>query len=539
MFKVMIVDEEIFVISLIEKLIDWKRLNMEVVGKADNGVTALEEVERLKPDIVIVDVRMPGYDGITFMQKVREINDKVKFIVISGHKRFEYAKSAMQYNVEDYLLKPISKEELEQILDKLKNKLETEKKSEEVLMQLDDKLGVSTKKLQTYLCKQLMQEKEGLKEESLWNLNKVYYTYFKPGLFNWMVLKLDVDDAELDQSFTNSLLSRMESKLRVNLESAIYETVSCTGENTISFLFNYEEGKEQSIQEILKESMNELNQILMKFDKLYLTIGVGLPVKDLSDINRSFLTVEESIKSRMALGLGKVISHYMVKRDSGIIHVIFPDTECKKLQEAYKSFHVDTVRLQVLEAFSKADGYKFQSTLIYEEILWYMHQSFYEYMQKIDIYKGTYEQFTKELEKELIWAASPRQMAGMLLAQIKSYIEEYTEEDRDGENPAVRIAKKYIAENYQKNISMSAVAELVQLSSVYFSVLFKKEVGINFLDYLNQYRIEEAKKLLRLVKYNVNEVAGLAGFQDARYFSKIFKKNVGVTPTEYRNRNIK
>ena len=283
MFKVMIVDDEIFVISLIEKLIDWKRLNMEVVGKADNGVTALEEVERLKPDIVIVDVRMPGYDGITFMQKVREINDKVKFIVISGHKRFEYAKSAMQYNVEDYLLKPISKEELEQILDKLKNKLETEKKSEEVLMQLDDKLGVSTKKLQTYLCKQLMQEKEGLKEESLWNLNKVYYTYFKPGLFNWMVLKLDVDDAELDQSFTNSLLSRMESKLRVNLESAIYETVSCTGENTISFLFNYEEGKEQSIQEILKESMNELNQILMKFDKLYLTIGVGLPVKDLSE----------------------------------------------------------------------------------------------------------------------------------------------------------------------------------------------------------------------------------------------------------------
>ncbi|KLU68426.1 MAG: hypothetical protein RHS_5755 [Robinsoniella sp. RHS] len=133
MFKVMIVDDEIFIISLIEKLIDWEKYGMCIAGTADNGMTALEEVKRLQPDIIIVDVRMPGYDGITFMQKVRELNDKVKFVVISGHKKFEYAKSAMQYNVEDYLLKPVSKNELEQILQKLGTKLESEKQNEAVL----------------------------------------------------------------------------------------------------------------------------------------------------------------------------------------------------------------------------------------------------------------------------------------------------------------------------------------------------------------------------------------------------------------------
>ena len=85
---------------------------------------------------------------------------------------------------------------------------------------------------------------------------------------------------------------------------------------------------------------------------------------------------------------------------------------------------------------------------------------------------------------------------------------------------------------------MASVAEVVNLSGVYFSVLFKKEVGTNFVDYLNQYRIDMAKKLLKDVRYNVNEVAGLVGFSDARYFSKMFKKNVGVKPTEYRSRNV-
>ena len=101
MFKVMIVDDEIYVVALIQKLVNWEKYNMEVVATANDGITALHFVEEIKLDLIIVDVRMPGYDGIEFMDKIREFNKKVRFIVVSGHKQFDYAKGAMRNNVED------------------------------------------------------------------------------------------------------------------------------------------------------------------------------------------------------------------------------------------------------------------------------------------------------------------------------------------------------------------------------------------------------------------------------------------------------
>lgn len=538
MFKVLIVDDEIYVISLIQKLIEWDKFDMSIEGTADNGISALKLVEKLHPDIVIVDVRMPGYDGITFMQKVREINDKVKFIVISGHKRFEYAKSAMQYNVEDYLLKPINKEELEQILSKLRHKLVSEKQHEEVLIQLDERLGVSTKKVHAYLCEDLLEAKEHKKFESLDRLNEMYFTKFREGLFACVILKLDVSDGILDDAFTEELMKRLEGLMKDMIDEIAYEAVSQIRKNEIIRIVNYSQEENKNILKALKTSVAKMNSILAKFEKLSVTIGVGEASEELQHIQNSHKEAEDCIKSRLVLGSGKIITYDMVKRDEGMLLVVFTDKQREKLKEAFKSFNVDMIKLQILETFSRAGDGQYSDTLIYYETAWFVHRMFYEYLCKIDIYKGSYEQLAKEFNERLLWVSAQAQIAGALAEHIKGYIEEYTEDEREGENPAIRIAKKYIAENYQNNISMVSTAEVVNLSPVYFSVLFKKEVGINFLDYLNQYRIEEAKKRLKNVKYNVSEVAAMAGFPDARYFSKIFKKTIGVTPTEYRNRHI-
>ena len=116
-------------------------------------------------------------------------------------------------------------------------------------------------------------------------------------------------------------------------------------------------------------------------------------------------------------------------------------------------------------------------------------------------------------------------------------IEENQLSARSQATPTIRIVKRYIAEHYREDISLSSAAGLVNLTPVYLSRLFKKEEGINFVDYLNQYRIDVSKNLLRDVKYNVLDVAELSGFSNTRYFSKIFKKAVGITPSEYRKRH--
>lgn len=539
MFKVMIVDDEILIISLIEKLIDWEKFDMYIVGTADNGMTALQEVKELEPDIVIVDVRMPGYDGITFMQKVREMNEKVRFIVISGHKRFEYAKSAMQYNVEDYLLKPINKGELEQILKKLKEKLESDKQNKEVLFQLDSQLGVSKGKLRSYFFEQLIGGNSKLASDDYGQINQTYFTSFCAGDFRIIKIKLDAQEDNLDKSFTDTLMGRIEALFSEQLEDSCYEYMSMTVSNSLIVLLNYMPIEEENIFRLVKKNFGVIKGILVKFENLFFTAGIGKKVSGLAAVDETMCCADGCLKSRISLGTGILIDESKVREDPGIINIIFSDIHRQKLMEGFRSFQTDKVKLQVLEAFSRADEYRYSNTLIYDEVMSFLSKCFYEYLHQIDIIKGSYEEMRESLDKSLLWCYTSRQMANALILHMNVYIEEYTQSSHEGESPSVRMAKKYIAQNYQNNISLALVAEIVGLSSVYFSVLFKKEMGVNFVDYLNQYRINIAKKLLKDIHHNVNEVAGLAGFPDARYFSKSFKKTVGVTPTEYRNRNIR
>ena len=122
MLKVLIADDERKVCQLIERLVDWPNLDMKVVATAENGIEALERIKEYRPDIVITDIRMPGYDGLDLIRLGKEINPRTEFIIISGYRHFEYAQSAIRYGVNAYILKPIKKEELTGALKKLGGK---------------------------------------------------------------------------------------------------------------------------------------------------------------------------------------------------------------------------------------------------------------------------------------------------------------------------------------------------------------------------------------------------------------------------------
>ena len=97
--------------QLIEKLVDWDALGMEVVAVAENGIEALEKIKEFHPDIVITDIRMPGYDGLDLIRLGKEEAPKAEFVIISGYRHFEYAQMAIRYGVNAYLLKPIRKDD--------------------------------------------------------------------------------------------------------------------------------------------------------------------------------------------------------------------------------------------------------------------------------------------------------------------------------------------------------------------------------------------------------------------------------------------
>ncbi|MFW6015773.1 MAG: response regulator transcription factor [bacterium] len=538
MMKVLIVDDEIFVISLIQKIINWEKLGMTIVGTADNGLTALQLVNELQPDIVIVDVNMPEYDGITLMQKVRELNNKVKFIVISGHKRFEYAKSAMKYNVEDYLLKPISKDELETILLKLKEKLETEEKQKSTMENLDNQLGDIKKKVQNYFMEQLTSFKIEWKEQNIDEINRKYYTNFQENMYQCFIVKLDSKDKELNESFLTELLNKIAENIKGEIKKYCNELIYAINGYRIIFFINFKNQNQSKLKQAIEEAKEKVDKSLLKFEKLIITLGLGDSVTQIDLSYDSLKSANMLIDSRICLGVGAILTKDKVKEDKGILNIVLSDQRKEKLLIAIKKFEISKIKPLILEVFSRAEEYEKTDSKIHVKIIDELNHMFYDYMSQIDVYKGTYEELYENIRGLLEECMTSKEVAIALVHHMSTYINRYIEDNENDESPAVRIAKRYIIENYQKEISLSSISEIVNLSSVYFSILFKKEVGINFLDYLNQYRIDISKKLLKDVKYNVNEVANLVGFNNARYFSKKFKKIVGITPTEYRMRHV-
>ena len=117
-FRIVIIDDEKKIIQLIKKIVDWEGLNCSVSGEAYNGIDGLDLIGRQKPDIVLTDIRMPGMDGINLMRKAREEQPDCLFIFISGYNDFEYVQSALNLGALGYVLKPIDKMQIEDLIRK-------------------------------------------------------------------------------------------------------------------------------------------------------------------------------------------------------------------------------------------------------------------------------------------------------------------------------------------------------------------------------------------------------------------------------------
>lgn len=141
MYKVLLVDDEYLIRESLKKVIKWMQLNTIVIGEAKNGKEGLEIVRELRPDIVLTDIRMPIMDGIEFAKQIKNLFPNTKIIFISGYDDFTYAQQALRIGIEDYILKPIKNENVEQCIGDVVKKMDTEKIKLKEMHDLKVKLG--------------------------------------------------------------------------------------------------------------------------------------------------------------------------------------------------------------------------------------------------------------------------------------------------------------------------------------------------------------------------------------------------------------
>ena len=531
MLKVLIADDEEKICQLIQKLVDWDSLEMEVIGIAHNGIEALEKIEFLFPDVVITDIRMPGHDGLELVRRSHEMDRTIEFIIISGYRHFEYACTALKYGVSDYLLKPIKKDELVDTLRKIRERYRERTKQltfeERVRLALkSDVERLRTTCLSTILYREAGSQGELVLEE----VNEQYYYHLQPGLFRMICIKFDYISMEEGQNL-EFLSEKTAQIVEQALSGCVYDHELYVESSFIYILVNYSEDQRKTVRRQCKVILNELTVLESILAGIQVTIGFGEPVTSLKQIGSSLKNARYLVEQRLVAGTGKLLEG-AIRNSSYLADTDWFTEFNQAMNQALESLDRDAVS-GVLGGL-KAELMNMPEVTGHE-ILQMCREVCNLYLFFMKNHRIlTDHNFLEHFNASVDACASAEQLFDYLMSEILTSYEKAAAEKAQEDNRPIRLAKRYINEHYQQPITLEDVSNAVGFNPTYFSSLFKKETGKTFVEYVSGVRMEQAKTLLKESTLGVAAVCEAVGYSDVKYFTKGFIKYTGLKPNEYR-----
>jgi two-component system, response regulator YesN len=514
MYKILIVDDEPYICIGLQALI--KRIDIPEIGEiftTTNYADTERVVREQSPEIIITDINMPEVSGIELIKCIKNISHEAKFIVLSGYNEFDYVKEAFKVGIADYLLKPAEKEEMEELLKKVISVIEDERHQKN--KNIDDNQVKWKMMLENRLNKIFYYENQADNDLHIYNeLKSIFkYDYFCIGILNISSLHPDNGGES-----TNRYISEIRDELALNSKSQVF----CFGnsKNNIIFVFNTLEehlykGISISIKCIIKRlrenqkitayfSLSDMDKDILKLRELYERAESILAYKILID-------EDEGIELESNKGRG--LDFNKLDFDFGKFERALRDNKFDVTDKLIDSlFTKENLKNQSIEAIEK----------LYEKVIWYLSIS-------LENEKAIY---TQDLFRKLNSFSS--------LEELRKYIKDTVLrinemiKQSSNEKNVIEIAKKYIKQNFYKDISMAVVANTVSMNYTYFSKIFKDETGKNFSEFLIGARMEEAKRLLKDPSKKIYEISLKVGYENPKHFTRTFKKQYDVSPEQYR-----
>ena len=540
MLKIFLAEDEVIVRETIKRMIPWENLGFELVGEAADGEMALPLLIRQQPDLLITDIKMPFMDGLTLARLAKKEVPGLKVVILSGYDDFNYAKQAINIGVEDYLLKPITKNALIERLTEIRSRYEDEKTQREYYEKFH-------REMQAYEKNSSRDFFEALVSGSL-DMMEVYKRAEKLGLdivaesYNVLIFTMNCNE---DFSGQREGYSSWEAESLEMLEK--FFTGHPFAMLFRSNVFSYGvliKGEKNSIRENTRICVEEIRKIFdRKEDNKEWFVAVGESVERLSQIQKSYHSASRAFSQRYLYD-GKVLYYdemlAMEKKD-----VTNDDSEY--LQKV----DVNALNPTILQ--------KFLSNGLLEETENFVQGYFYaigqEPMESV-VFRSyvilnvrfSVLSFLKELgcdtktlepeDTEEILAESGRNMESTIAYAEKLVSQAIQLRDRNSGNKnrsILKTAVDFIDQHYmEEDMSLNKAANVANVSANHFSALFSQNMGQTFIEYLTSLRMDKAKEYLRCTGMRSSEIAGEVGYKDAHYFSYLFKKTQGMTPSDYR-----
>lgn len=522
MMKVFLVDDEIAIRENLRNSFPWEENGFQLVGEAPDGEMALPMIRDLNPDILLTDIRMPFMDGMQLCAEVKRMLPWVGVVILSGYDDFSYAQKAISLGVREYLLKPITAQELGGALTRVAERIAEERRAQESMASLRRDMTSGNQFLREKLLESLFTEEgDRFEDEQLMRQMRAMGVNLAAGCY----VVIDIAFPLRDEARARARAAL--SQLAEASGGSVFTCGMAHGARALVLGDNERDAEERAYS--FAASAAHLPQ-LENCEALMLSIGET--VTDYFDIRRSMQSARHVRHAAAGQGAGRrIIGVGELEDRTTVLDSLELSPLYERLQYA-PAEEIDGVLAEYAGLLgSGADGADLAAG--------YLRVAAVIAARRIASDAGADPQGVLD-EASVAEALHGAAASGLEAAKalLRAAIACRDRSGRGmGETPVGR-ARVFLSKRFaDPNLMLQDVAGEVGMSQSHFSTVFAQETGITFTQYLTGLRMAKAKELLTATQMRSSEIAFAVGYNDAHYFSYLFKKQTGFTPSEYRKSN--
>lgn len=535
MYQVLLVDDEPIILSGIKFLIDWEKNNCAILDTARNGQEALDKIRSLSPDIVLCDINMPVLSGMQLIETVAAERPDIVFIMLTNHGDFDFAQNSLRLRAVDYLLKSqLEAENLERSLARACKEREQRTKLARVNL-VDNYLKSNNEQL---LKDAFLRVVQASPSGNISDATTIFEENDVLSGYGILQLPLDFSAIPYYETFTDAEQTRLfswQSEVVEKMAKNFFEhslVLSPDAQNTSLLVFCW------------GITAAQWSEILPTFFTRLSSASANVTQAKPSLLATSWCMGADSL-SVCRTQLFALRDYYYLSGESRLFYADIPETTCRTLALSGIAGRLAT-ELRAKNVVG--------CTHLFEKAIHHVstipHQQSGAAWLCGELYSTTHEIVTTLFSAEEadsvfdtraqgyreISHLSTRTQVLAWLHTLQNKITIFLEQFSSGKSELVEKARQYVQENVEKRIMLQDVADTVCISPGYLSALFKKQYNQNFVDYINETKMNHACRLIEEGNHRIYEISYLLGFENAYYFTKVFKRHIGMTPTDYQHK---
>lgn len=533
MLKVFLVEDESVIREGLRDKIPWEQYGYRFVGEASDGEMALPMIRKTKPDVLITDIKMPFMDGLSLSEMVKEEFPRTRIIIISGYDDFEYARRAIVAGVDQYLLKPITRAALRNVLLEMKEKIEQDAEQKDYQTQFKDEMQEFEQFSLRRFFEKILAGKLSVKE--------IYEEAAKLSLqidapcYNLLLFSLDEKENQPSRTDRNAFMRRQDEVLHYFLRHPQF-ILFRLNVNVCGVLVKAEEAQ---MEKLVENSLEHMRRVCSPEESgMNWYIAVGEAVERLSMLPQCYMAASHYFAYRFVMPhlhilTEQTLSAYLSNQaEKGMSNIDFMQLDPEMIRDFLAKGNENEIH-DFASSYLANIRHALKALMFRGYVFFNIRVAVVTFLESMGVEQ---EEYTAEITRIVqSFGDSEEDLYDYFVSMLQAAMRIREQINNFQGNKLLKKALDYIDEHFdQEALSLSLVAEQTGMSPNYLSTIFSQNMQKTFIEYVTEKRIEKAKKLLRQTDKSSGEIAKEVGYRDSHYFSFVFRKLQGCNPREYR-----